>query len=174
MLLLIHTMEVERREKMRLSHEENADFQASITLGGVESARKDSERSECAFTSATALESLEGSEKGPFSSGRWSLMSDWSRRGLNATSCMFPKWTKAAIGAVKPCNLGDSEQGCGGRDTTSKKKKNVLRHQKAGALSLFRSVRKEGKKNYIIIIMFNLLLTGWIQRDLLPEYIISG
>jgi len=50
-------MEVERREKMRLSQEENADFQASIILGGVESVRKDSERRECFLTSDTALES---------------------------------------------------------------------------------------------------------------------
>jgi len=102
-------MEVDRREKMRLSQEENADFQASIILGGVESTRKDSERRECVLTSDTTLESWKLLEKARFSSGIWSLMMERSKRGLNATSYMFPKWSKAAIGAVKPCNLGDTE-----------------------------------------------------------------
>lgn len=58
---------------MRLSQEVSADFDASMSLGRVESA-KDSERRECVLIKDTTLESSEGFEKGRFSSGRWSLM----------------------------------------------------------------------------------------------------
>ncbi|KAK7349042.1 hypothetical protein VNO80_23882 [Phaseolus coccineus] len=101
-------MEVDRKERMWLCQEKNANFQASIILGGMESTRKDSKRRECVLTSDTTLESWKGLEKARFSFGMWSLMMERSKRDLNATSYMFWMWSKAAVGAVKPCNLGET------------------------------------------------------------------
>ncbi|PON70690.1 hypothetical protein TorRG33x02_256260 [Trema orientale] len=62
------------------------------------SSSKDSERRLWVLTMETTFDSCDGLPNGCLSSGRWSLMSVRSNRGLRATSFMLLIKSKAAIG----------------------------------------------------------------------------
>lgn len=85
---------------MRSTHESTADFQLSICLGFVDWV-KDSASRLWVLTMEITRESSEGFENGCFSSGRWSLIRERSKRGLSEKSYMLPKKSKAAIGTSK-------------------------------------------------------------------------
>lgn len=120
------TISLSRRLKMRSTHEVKADFQASISLGSMDSVT-DSDKRECVLIRETSLESSEGLIKGSSLRGRWSLTRVPSKLDLSLTSYMSLKWSKAAIGTPKAPNFAMPEdtcreqeregKGCGGRGT---------------------------------------------------------
>ena len=100
----MNTILLETNNSKRSNQESTADFQFSISFWSVNSP-KDSERRPWVLIIEMTVESSAGFSKGWVSSGTRSLMSVRRRRGFIATSYMFLKWLKAAIGIESKLQL---------------------------------------------------------------------